>query len=290
MKVTVNSARQAKRMPLMFNSILLGANLPLNDVRLLRHQDHGADKGLTLYELWRDNRPQFEAYQSTQAFKNRDKLTAPYWASFVGTPDGSTLFVGLYAVKYVGLLKKDRPKPHAPGEIDKAGTCDEFRLTVDSRFADLDGKLFIEWGIGRRAWIQYPTRQEKRIIELRTEFKEPDFPGYLNFVESLSRLDRLPPSWVSALKSSRGIYLLTCPKTKEQYVGSATGEFGFWQRWLNYFHTGHGGNVGLKSRDPSDYQVSILEVAGSSMTTDEICKIERLWQAKLQSHEMGLNR
>ena len=38
---------------------------------------------------------------------------------------------------------------------------------------------------------------------------------------------------------------------------------GFWGRWQDYIQTGHGGNLGLKSRDPSDYQISILEVAGT---------------------------
>jgi hypothetical protein len=84
--------------------------------------------------------------------------------------------------------------------------------------------------------------------------------------------------------------LLTCPKTSEQYVGSATGEEGFWGRWQDYVETGHGGNVGLKSRNPSDYQVSILEVAGTALTTDEITRMEMQWKAKLQSREMGLNR
>ncbi|MHB9027696.1 MAG: GIY-YIG nuclease family protein [Candidatus Latescibacterota bacterium] len=57
-----------------------------------------------------------------------------------------------------------------------------------------------------------------------------------------------------------------------------------------YMQDGHGGNVGLKSRDPSDYQVSILEVAGSSATEKDILRMEGLWQSKLQSYEMGLNR
>jgi hypothetical protein len=92
------------------------------------------------------------------------------------------------------------------------------------------------------------------------------------------------------LKLACGIYLLTCPKTKEQYVGKATGENGFYQRWLEYFHTGHGGNVALRSRDPSDYQVSILEVAGTSATEYEIATMETRWKLKLQSREMGLNR
>ncbi len=54
--------------------------------------------------------------------------------------------------------------------------------------------------------------------------------------------------------------------------------------------TGHGGNVALKSREPSDYQVSILEVAGSYANIDDILKMEARWKQKLQSQEMGVNR
>ena len=87
----------------------------------------------------------------------------------------------------------------------------------------------------------------------------------------------------------RGVYLLTCPRTREQYVGSASGEGGLLARWLEYARSGHGGNVGLKSRDPADYQVSILEICGSAATIEKILGTEQLWKAKLQSREMGLN-
>ncbi len=36
--------------------------------------------------------------------------------------------------------------------------------------------------------------------------------------------------------------------------------------------------------------MSILEVAGTSATTDDILVMEGRWQSKLQSQEMGLNR
>jgi hypothetical protein len=48
--------------------------------------------------------------------------------------------------------------------------------------------------------------------------------------------------------------------------------------------------VALKSRTPSDYRVSILQVAGTEATTAEIIAIEERWKKKLQSKEMGLNR
>jgi hypothetical protein len=276
-------------MPIMFNTVLLAANFKVCDVRLLRHKDTRATKGRTPYELWRDNRPQFDLYQATQSIKNESKLKAAYWASFVGTPSDETLFVGVYGVKSRRLLEQDTLKPHMGG-VDEAGSCNFYELTLEPRIDDLIGKLLIDWGPGYKAWIQRADQQNKRITELRTKFIEPDFPGFLNFIESLSRLNNLPKSWINALQSTRGIYLLTCPKTKEQYVGLAAGEGGFWRRWQDYAQTGHGGNVALKSRDPIDYQVSILEIAGTASTLDDIQRMERQWKKKLQSREMGLNR
>ncbi len=276
-------------MPIMFNTLLREAGLVLKDVRLLRHKDRRAARGRSPYELWRDNRGQFELYQSTQSLENRATLEARYWASFLGTPAEETLFVGVYRVGNRCLLKEDTPKPHMEG-ADKAGSCDLYDLTMEQALVDLIGRLFVEWGQGERSWIQRADRQDKPIIELRTDFTEPDFPGFLNFLKRLSELDTLPKSWVTALQSCRGIYLLTCPRTREQYVGSAAGGDGFWGRWQDYMQTGHGGNVGLKSREPSDYQVSILEVAGTASTREDVLGMEKGWKLKLQSREMGLNR
>ena len=55
-----------------------------------------------------------------------------------------------------------------------------------------------------------------------------------------------------------------------------------------YIATSHGGNILLKSRDPSDYQVTILETVGS-MNEDQLDNLESRWKRKLQSREMGLN-
>jgi hypothetical protein len=275
-------------MPIMFNAVLQAAGFNVSDVRLLRHQDNRAAKDRTPYKLWCNNRQLFDFYQTTQGIIHQSKLKVPYWASFLGTPSDETMFVGIYRVQGKTLLEKDAPKPHMDG-LDKAGSCHVYDLALESRLKDLIGKMLINWGMGTRAWIQRADKQNKEIVELRRQFKEDDFPGFLHFVKSLSELDKLPTGWINVLKSSKGIYLLTCPKTKEQYVGSATGDAGFWGRWQDYAN-GHGGNVALKSRDPSDYQVSILEVAGTALTTDDILKAEQLWKSKLQSREMGLNR
>lgn len=274
-------------MPIMFNTLLENEGLSLKEVRLLRHQDSRMAKGRSPYSLWYNDAADFELYQSHQS-KDRNKFDAPYWASFVATPDNKTLFVGLYKAQYRGRLERDTPMPG--GSIEIAGTCDVYNLELDTKLRDFAGKLFIEWGSGYRAWVQRPDRQNKMVVELRPNLQEPPFPGFLNFIKQLSDIDNLPSGWVTVLKNAKGIYLLTCPKTKEQYVGKADGSEGFWQRWQSYVRTGHGNNVALKSRDPSDYQVSILEVAGTAASPVDIQLMEDRWKSKLQSREMGLNR
>ncbi len=276
-------------MPIYFNSILSQFGFKPENVILLRHQDRRSTTKRTIYEMWRDDRSTFDFYQSTQAMENRSKFSrAGHWASFVATPHGSTMFVGLYSAQYKGPLPLDTLKPANFGFAINPET-DAYELHSDERLADLIGRLFIEWGDGTRAWVQRADNQNKTIVELHREFTEPSFPGFLNFRKPLSEIQELPLSWIEALKNSQGVYLLTCPKTKEHYVGSACGADGFWQRWMNYVINGHGGNIALKSREASDYQVTILEVAGSAMTPPEILQLESKWKQKLQSREMGLN-
>ncbi len=275
-------------MPIRFNMLLQGVDISPASVRLLRHQDNRSAKGRSPYELWRDNRPAFDEYQRVQTPSNRAKLEAPYWASFVVTSTGETLFAGLYSCRYAGINEVEIPWPHALG-CDPAGTRDVYSLKLDPRLEDLQGRPVIKWGEGGRAWIQRADNQDKVVKELWSAFREPAFPGYVEFIADLSAIERLPATWSTALAAVRGIYLLTCPRTREQYVGSATGAEGFYGRWLTY-RDGHGGNVGLKSRDPSDYRVSILEVAGDSALPEHILAKEALWKRKLQSGAMGLNR
>lgn len=285
----IRESGQRPAMPLFLSSLLRQLGAELSSTRLLRHQDQRAAKGRTPYELWRDNRPAFESYQSTQDVANRPRLSpATCWVSFVVTPAQETLLAGVYLARYRGLNDKDIQWPHADG-VDPAGTCDVYDLQPDERAVDLIGRVIIEWGAGARSWIQRADTQEKPIVEITRDFKEPPFPGCIHFIELLSRIERLPAAWMSNLSNTKGVYLLTNPHTREQYVGSATGELGFWGRWLEYARTGHGGNVGLKA-NPSDYQVSILEVAGSNASREDIVRLEELWKVKLKSREMGLNR
>ncbi|MGV8949717.1 MAG: GIY-YIG nuclease family protein [Cypionkella sp.] len=274
---------------LTFGNLIDLAGFKRSDVRLLRHQDNRYTAFHSPYVLWRDHRDRFEAYQATQAFGDATVLAAPYWASFVGLPGKETLFVGMYSADLVGPLAEDRPHP-VTGAIEPAGGNNFYRLEKRPELAEYVGRLWIEWGPGYRTWIQRGDRQPKPVIELRRNLGEDPFPGFQALIIKLSEVDAIPSSWRAALAATRGVYLMTCPNTKEQYVGSASGAEGFLGRWREYFATGHGGNVGLKSRDPSNYQVSILETAGSGAAVTDILASEVRWKDKLQSREMGLNR
>lgn len=251
-------------MAITFNSFLRDAGIDPSTVRLLRHKDSRSDPDRTPYRLWRDFPQDFVTYQARQSFRNERLLRATRWAAFVVTPSNETLFVGLYKVGPSVPGDPNAPSVHIRGAIEaQGGGYVVFKLEKSSELEELDGRLVIEWGKGFLSWAQRADKREKRIIELRREFKEEDWPGYLQFVKPLSEVASLPNNWKERLREAKGIYLLTCPRTKEQYIGKASGSDGFLDRWQTHALFG-GDAVRLKSREPSDYQVSILEapVAG----------------------------
>jgi hypothetical protein len=223
-------------------------------------------------------------------FKAADdpRFRATYWASFVVPPTTrETLFVALYEV--------GEPSPGEPGvprmQIRNAreeGPYSVYPLRKSDLLAEFEAKLVIDWGRGALAWLQRADNQNKKVLEIRRAFIEEDWPGYLKFLKPLSEITELPLAWELLLKEARGIYLLTCPRTKEHYIGKASGNEGFYGRWLEHVSTG-GDAVGLQSREASDYQVTILEVAGSAASESDIAASEQLWMKKLQSSIMGLN-
>lgn len=275
---------------LLFSSLLRGAGLSPDEVVLLRHKHNSAAKGRSPYELWRDDRALFMKYQSGQSNSNkaRKMFSRPYWAAFVVNAFDENIFAGIWKTKRLWEITVPSPMVHSPGEFDPPNTVDQYDIVLTYRLSDLIGKLTIEWGASKIAWSQYAEKNEKPVLEIKALDEEP-FPGFLQFMEPLSRIPQLPKTWVTTLSTSVGVYLLTCPRTREQYVGSATGAAGFYGRWMEYAMNGHGGNVKLKSKSREDYQVSILEVAGSSDDSKAVLAMEGRWQAKLQSHLMGLN-
>lgn len=271
-------------MPILFQSLLREAGLALPDVRLLRHKPEG---GVEPLAVWRTDRERFEDYQSYQLTNRRTHFGAPYWASFAAV-GSRTVFLGLYAARLLGPLEANAINP-LTGEALAWHRLDRYACELTGHLTEYSAKLFIDWGLSNRAWVQRADRKPKRVTALLEQDREPPFPGYLEFIRPLSEIAALPEGWAEALRRVKGVYVLTCPRTREQYVGKADGIDGFWGRWMAYVTTGHGGNVRLKSRDPSDYQVTILEVAGSAAGERDIERMEVRWKRKLLSREMGLN-
>ncbi len=269
-------------MPIRFNHLLEQAEIDPSDVRLVRHQDGRADRGRTPYHLWSNHPVDFMEYQSRQSLRSKSTLgKAKYWAVFVvAPPHGETLFVGLYFINSKKVIES--------GFVESVSILGDkedehiyYDLTACEELSEFSGKLVIEWGKGTRSWVQRADIQHKLIVEVRREFAEEKFVGYLAFLSRLSEIDSLPKGWIQRLREAKGIYLLSCPKTGENYVGSATGEGGFHGRWQEHARAG-GDAVRFNRRDPRDIQVCILEVAGSSMLDDDIRAAEYRWIEKLQ--------
>ena len=275
---------------LRFNMVLRDVGIDPADVRLLRHQPQAG--GRSILDVWRADRPLFEAYQALQPVEGRTRFGRRYWASFIGAWDGRTVFVGLYETQGRKELQ-EAGTDLLTGRAYDANTVDRYTTMLAARLGNYRGRLFVDWGggaSGKRAWNQRADIQDKLVTELHRDVAEEPFPGLLEVNMPLTQLATSPPSWIEQLSAARGVYLLICPRDGSQYVGSAIGHGGFWARWSEYRANGHGGNVALMARERSDYHATILQVAGSADTNDDILASEARWKGKLQSGVWGLTR
>lgn len=140
-----------------------------------------------------------------------------------------------------------------------------------------------------------------RVSEIKPKkMSVDDFPGYNGVIISNHLLKTIVsqevPSWKAALSNVNGVYLISDNKTGKLYVGSATGEGGVWQRWVEYASSGHGGNIELKrllkakgEKYSQNFQYSILEIADSHATDEYIVSRESHWKNVLLSREFGYN-
>ncbi len=266
-------------MSLTFNKLLKTVDLNPSDFKLVRHTKY--------YAEWREAylkgelSEEFEDYQSKQG--KTDVLNTPYIASFSRNHRGETLFVGLY--KKNGTEQEHRD--------DEEGLLYRYNLSLLPELEEMRGLLVIDWrgGDGKnspeRVWHQYADNNEKPIKCIRELFEEPPFPGFHKFQHEINSIFDIPETWKTYLSNTQGIYLLTCNDTGKQYVGSASGDGGFFERWSQYQRSGHGGNTEMKPHKTSGYTVSMLEVVSSSIK--DFSNIEKNWKKKLQTRIFGLN-
>ncbi|MGD0930335.1 MAG: hypothetical protein ABR902_06755 [Candidatus Korobacteraceae bacterium] len=263
---------------LRFNTLLEEAGFNPKKVLLLRHEDRRLRPG-QLYQAWKSAPKDFEAYQNFQNWKKRFPEGSSL-AGFVVGPEGETLFVGMWDVLKLSRIDGPYDDPllgHLPAESRAL-----HQTKHSGRMQEYEEKLVIEWGNGKRTFRQRAHLRNKIVQEIRAQAKDEPFPLYINLFRRLGDLSSIYPSWQVRLKERKGVYLLTFDDGM-QYVGSATGEQGFWQRWSDYLTNGNGGNRVLirDQRDARVAWVSILEVSGSAQTGQDIVNQEMCWKKKL---------
>ncbi|XZE56608.1 hypothetical protein SH139x_002730 [Planctomycetaceae bacterium SH139] len=164
------------------NAMLAAANLDPSSVLLLRHKDTNASKGCSPYELWRDAPERFEDYQSVQSVKQRNRFKRSFWAAFVVNAFDENVFAGIWKTRRSYQISQPNPKPQAPGEFDPPNTLDKYETALTNRLSTLKGKLIIDWGKGKLAWVQHAEKNNKRVLEIRAreEVRWPMLDGRAN--------------------------------------------------------------------------------------------------------------
>ena len=167
----------------------------------------------------------------------------------------------------------------------------------------LVGKAIIQFQKNFRASYLRPAKFEDQLllIALRKQrMTIGSFPGYNSVLLSYRKLKTIiresNPSWKSALSNVAGVYLITDTSDGKQYVGSAYGGEGFWQRWRQYAKNGHGNNKELrallnkrKMGHPEYFQFSLLEVCDLNANNEYVIERKTHWKNILKSREFGLN-
>ncbi|MGC2633917.1 MAG: GIY-YIG nuclease family protein [Candidatus Cybelea sp.] len=262
-----------------------------NRVKLVRHTE--AEVGAELLQSpWLDY---YQKYQHNPIFDECDQIIV-----FVGEERSKSRFIGVYDV---GERMTADEAPSLPAECPRPEWAQGgfyYPQVRRSGFEDLEGRLIIDWGKDPINWHK-PFR-DRPVIEIRPPGRTlPPFRDYLLVNLRFDELVRLRENseahrdWFHGLKAVGAIYLIVNSRTGQQYVGSATGESGLWQRWSEYAKTGHGNNLRLKevcTQDagcPAAFRFSILETFSRSKTRKEALLLEAFFKEKLGTRAFGLN-
>ena len=167
----------------------------------------------------------------------------------------------------------------------------------------LDGRVVVDFPkMFRASYLRGEKYGDHLLVDSIRE--EPmsiaDFPGFnsvlLSFEILYSIIRQDNPSWRTALANIAGVYVISDRATGYQYVGSAYGGVGLWQRWSEYAKTGHGGNKELRKllhdKGPeyaNNFQFSLVEVCDINASADYIISRESHWKDALLSREFGYN-
>lgn len=227
----------------------------------------------------------WQGYQHRQNFKCNQILSLIH----LGSTDW--LFVGIYKVHGV------RPKSNNNKSWFEYSTAEVPGLD------HLVGKAIIVFNKQFRASYLKGERYGESLIvkEIKSERQSiGDFPGYnkicLNFRSLKTIIHQELQSWKVALSNIAGVYLIADVKTGKQYVGSAYGEGGIWQRWCAYADIGHGGNKELKqlliekgNNYTMNFLFTVLEVIDLNASKEHVITREGHWKDALLTRGYGYN-
>jgi len=180
------------------------------------------------------------------------------------------------------------------GETSNEGGLRTFDLVVSERMADMRNRLVIGWRSPRTWRLNGATAAGYPVMEIADAQPVP-FPGFDRLVldhvqlQAVMREHRYA-SWRTALSSVVGIYLITDTSDGRQYVGKADGAESIRQRWSAYAANGHGGNVELRTLEPSSFRFSLLRVFDPATPTRVIDETEGHFKLTLDTRMHGLNR
>lgn len=269
-------------MPLTLGPILLSAGIDPGDALVIRHAFVGdpADSGVQgIHADSTDS--EILQYTSGQSVNPRRFPAAPprLWVVFVREGgDRARLW----------SVVENR------GEIANDGSYRTFDLVVSEHMGDLRNRLVIGWGSPRTWWLKGLTAAGYPVMEIADARPVP-FPGFdrlvLDYVQLQAVLrERRYASWLTALSSVVGVYLITDLRDGRQYVGKADGGESIRQRWSAYAANGHGGNVELRGLDPTSFRFSLLRVFDPATPTSVIDQAESHFKHALGTRKHGLNR
>ncbi len=228
-------------------------------------------------------------FKEYQEYQTRRNFECAQVIGLIDIGNSDWLFAGVYRIN--GTAK---PNPANPEHF-------HYDTELLPGQDHLIGRLKVRHERTRASYVWHKGDVTLPIIEiLRERQVMGDFPGFnrvrLSHRELRSIMGQRTPSWKAALCSISGIYLITDTSSGELYVGKASGEQGIWGRWAAYADNGHGGNVELKallkSKGPahmSNFQYSVLEIADTHASEQDILDRESHWMKVLGSRAHGLN-
>lgn len=227
-------------------------------------------------------------WQEWQEGQNRRNFECSHVISLIDLGQSHWLFVGVYSVHGC------QPDPRRESAV-------RYTTQLLPGQDELIARVVVYHKRSRASYIWCAPDVPLPIVEIRREkMTIGEFPGYNEVILSHAELQIITrqkiASWYGALANIKGVYLIVDTTTGKPYVGKASGSDGIWNRWCAYAENGHGGNVELKKllkeQGPDhmrNLQYSILEIADTHASDEDILARESHWMNVLLTRTFGLN-